>query len=103
VAYKWNLVKPFTQHAAPPLLIPACLHVSLPVRAGLATLRQGLADVQRAAREADPRGLSGVGDLLLRDDLFDIMAHNPVLAPCIVQADFMAAVQVFIEGYAPIR
>lgn len=64
--------------------------------AGLATLRQGLADVQRAAREADPRGLSGIGDLLLRDDLLDIMAHNPVLAPCIVQADFMAAVQVFI-------
>lgn len=64
------------------------------MHAGLAPLRQGLADVQRAAREADPRGLTGIGDLLLRDDLLDIMAHSPVLAPCIVQADFMAAVQV---------
>jgi hypothetical protein len=44
-------------------------------------------------READPRGLSGIGELFLREDLLDILAHNPVLAPCIVQADFMAAIQ----------
>ena len=49
--------------------------------------------MQRAIREADPRGLSGIGDLFLREDLLDIMAHNPVLAPCIVQSDFMAAIQ----------
>jgi hypothetical protein len=57
-------------------------------------LINGLAEVQQAAREEDSSsGLNGIGALFRRDDLLDVIARSPQVAPFMAQADFMDAVK----------
>mmetsp|Transcript_50225 Transcript_50225/g.104826 ORF Transcript_50225/g.104826 Transcript_50225/m.104826 type:complete len:522 (-) Transcript_50225:496-2061(-) len=66
----------------------------LEVEPGLTMLINGLAEVQQAAREEDSSsGLNGIGALFRRDDLLDVIARSPQVAPYMAQADFMDAVK----------
>jgi hypothetical protein len=56
-------------------------------------LINGLSEVQQATREEASGGLNGIGALFRRDDLLEVIARSPQVAPYMAQADFMDIVK----------
>eukprot|EP00960_Hanusia_phi_P077617 768717-Hanusia_phi.AAC.8 len=60
---------------------------------GLAMLTNGISEVEAAMRTEQSSGVKGIGNLLRRPDLVDIIAKSPQLAPFLAQPDFPGIVQ----------
>uniref|UniRef100_A0A7S4NTQ4 STI1 domain-containing protein n=1 Tax=Guillardia theta TaxID=55529 RepID=A0A7S4NTQ4_GUITH len=60
---------------------------------GLAMLTNGISEVEAAMRAEQSSGIKGIGNLLRRPDLVEIIARSPQLAPFLAQPDFPGIVQ----------
>ena len=56
-------------------------------------LTNGISEVEAAMRAEQSSGIKGIGNLLRRPHLVEIIARSPQLAPFLAQPDFPGIVQ----------